>query len=103
MRQHVVWDTSAGVLDGETHVVSRRRLFRPQGLAFDNGVERLESERAARLHRIPGVNGKVQNDQLDLVWIDQSGPEIRSERGFELHRVAQGDAEQISHRDELAV
>src|SRR6267142_1044118 len=73
MRQHVVWDTGAGVLDGETYVVSRRRLFRPEGLAFDNGVERLESERAARLHRIPGIDGEVENDQLDLVWIDLEG------------------------------
>src|SRR4051795_13185045 len=103
MRQHLVWDTDAGVLDGETHVVSRRRLFRPEGLAFDDGVERLESERAARLHRIPGVDGEVEDDHLDLVWIDQSGPEIRSKRRFELHLAAQGDAEQIAHRDELAV
>src|SRR5689334_25307156 len=80
MRQHVVWDTGAGVLGSETHVVSRRRLFRPQGPAFDDGVERLESERAARLHRIPGVDGEVENDHLDLVWIDQSRPEIGSKR-----------------------
>src|SRR4051794_11734309 len=53
MRQDVGWDTGAGVLDGETHVVSWRRLFGPEGFAFDDGVERLESERAARLHRIP--------------------------------------------------
>src|SRR3981189_1305000 len=98
MRQHVVWDTGAGVLDGETYVVSRRRLFRPEGLAFDNGVERLESERAARLHRIPGVDGEVENDQLDLVWIDQSRPEIRRKCRFELHRAAQGEADCSSRR-----
>jgi hypothetical protein len=74
-----------------------------EGLAFDNGVERLESERAARLHRIPGVDGEVENDQLDLVWIDQSGPEIRRKCCSKLHRAAQGGAEQIAHADDLAV
>src|ERR1700730_3389214 len=103
MRQHVVGDTGAGVLDGETHVMSRRRLFRAEGLAFDDGVERLESERSPRLHGIPGVDDEVEDDHLDLVWINQGGPEIRSKRRFALYRAAQGDAEQIAHPNDLAV
>ena len=58
---------------------------------------------APRLHGVPGVDGEVENDHLDLVWIDQSGPEIRSKYRFELHRPAQGDAEQIAHSGDLAV
>jgi hypothetical protein len=46
---------------------------------------------------------RLRTDHLDLVWIDQSGPEIRSKRRFELQRAAQGDPEQIAHPDELAV
>jgi hypothetical protein len=72
----------------------------PPRPAVDDGIERFESESATALHRVSGVNGQIQDDQLNLGWI---GPEVSSQHRLQLYLPAQRHAEQIAHADDLLV
>jgi hypothetical protein len=58
---------------------------------------------AARRHGVSGVDGQVQDDRLNLSWIDQGGPEVRCQRHSQLYRPAKSSFQQKRHPGYLVV
>src|SRR3977135_1375667 len=74
--EHIIRDTSAGIIDGQTNILSWSGSFRPVRVAIDNCIECFKSQNATRLHGVFGIEGQVQDDQFNLGWIEQGGPKV---------------------------
>ena len=101
--QHIARNANSGIVDGERHIAPGKRVFGSERSVVDDGVEGLERENATGRHGVPGVDGQVQHDQLDLGWIHQGRPKVSGQRRPELYRPAERGAEEIAHPEKLAV
>jgi hypothetical protein len=100
--KHIVRNTDTGIGDGHANIVPWRKAFCSDRAAVYNGVERFKSQNATRLHGVSGVDGQVQDDRLNLDWIDQGRPKVRSHYRPKFYP-AKCSAEQIGHLGDLAV
>jgi hypothetical protein len=102
MGEHIVGNSDASVGNGNRYVVAGVRILGPQRIDVDNGIERLNAQAALAQHRVPGVNGQIQHDQLDLRRIDEGAPETGLTAYLQLYSGPECGAEQVSHADKLA-
>jgi hypothetical protein len=101
MGKHIVGNSDPSVGNGNRYVVARVRILGPQRIDVDNGIERLNAQAALAQHRVPGVKGQIQHDQLDLRRIDEGAPETGLSAYLQLYSGPECGAEQVSDADEL--
>ena len=75
-----------------------RAWMRLDGFGIDQLVGDLDDEAAPVRHRVPGVDGEVHEELLDLARIGHDGPQVTSQRSLDLDVVAE---QALKHVDQI--
>ncbi len=94
--QHGLVHPETRVGHRDHHIVARRRFFRTDRLS-EGDVAGLYRQGPADLHGVAGVDGEVEDDQLDLGGVDHRRPEVGLQQGLDPHAAAHGGMQKVAH------
>ncbi|SIT41218.1 hypothetical protein BN2476_270031 [Paraburkholderia piptadeniae] len=91
----------AGVGHGHHHVLAGRHVLQTVCIVIvEHRVGRFERQLAALRHRVPCIDGQVQNDVLQLVRVQHRIPEPTRNDSLDENVLAQCPSQQIIHTSE---
>ena len=102
--QHVLGHANSGIADEQSDILARLKVgIRGSIGIIEKAIRRLDGELSAIGHRIARVEGQVDDRILELIGVDEAGPQAPGLHRFDLDRLAQRALQQIRQPDEQIV